>query len=509
MKRFNSKPRIVAIIFACLSATAVFSGCNKEDDPMNNGADIVSFTFNGISGTAVIDKDALTVTATADETVDLNSIAPTFTLSNGATAEVNGTAQTSGVTDNNFTVPVTYSVTSEDGLTTNDWTVTVTGGGNGSGTGGGTGGGWSKVNTANFSEFYDFIPCGTFIFQEKDADIAYLIAKNADGSLITSKIYKNPSSQSLNQNYEYRIWHEDMYYWVNHDYLYSKPDGWIDAGEITGDLFHTLSLKTPGGTVRNPQRMTVDAPYGGVASATAGDTNPLNLVCPFDKFVNMYDANIRDNAVFEKNEAVAGIPCKKYVYETSSSKSEWWLLDNGCCLKYSTSFAGYSGGFDMLQAELNTPTYDYVTQKYGNFGQVNAIPPVADMIKATEGIQGANWIAPASFLKWTAGGFNIMCNFRALDWEGYPVHQVYIGFPKGTAMPDALSAYRAEIMKIPNMKEPSHKGMSGMYDTWEYNNNTDEADGYWSFELRSFYSFGGLDGNPCQIFIWWTKEIEV
>jgi hypothetical protein len=95
---------------------------------MNNGADIVSFTFNGISGTAVIDKDALTVTATADETVDLNSIAPTFTLSNGATAEVNGTAQTSGSTANDFTNTVTYVVTSSDGNLINIWKVTITGG---------------------------------------------------------------------------------------------------------------------------------------------------------------------------------------------------------------------------------------------------------------------------------------------------------------------------------------------------------------------------------------------
>jgi hypothetical protein len=502
MKNFRIKMRKVATIVACL-AIAVFSGCDPAED-LDNGTGKPEAVTN-LTATAGNGQVSLTWNEPSD----------------------NGGEEITGyeVTSDNWANKVTKSASEFShtctGLTNGtEYTFKVRAvNANGAGAeseakatpkaGGVTGGGWSKVNTANFSEFYDFIPCGTFIFQEKNADLAYLIAKNADGSLITSKIYKNPSSQSLNQNYEYRIWHEDMYYWVNHDYLYSKPDGWTGAGEITGDLFHTLSLKTPGGTVRNPQRMTVDAPYGGVASATAGDTNPLNLVCPFDKFVNMYDANIRDNAVFEKNEAVAGIPCKKYVYETSSSKSEWWLLDNGCCLKYSTSFAGYSGGFDMLQAELNTPTYDYVTQKYGNFGQVNAIPPVADMIKATEGIQGANWIAPASFLKWTAGGFNIMCNFRALDWEGYPVHQVYIGFPKSTAMPDALSAYRAEIMKIPNMKESSHKGMSGIYDTWEYNNNTDEADGYWSFELRSFYSFGGLDGNPCQIFIWWTKEIEV
>jgi hypothetical protein len=119
--------RKVATIVACLAAV-VFSGCNPEDDPMNNGADIVGFTFNGINGTAVINKDALTVTATADETVDLTSIVPTFTLSNGATAEVNGVPQASGAIANNFTNTVTYVVTSSDGNLINIWKVTITGG---------------------------------------------------------------------------------------------------------------------------------------------------------------------------------------------------------------------------------------------------------------------------------------------------------------------------------------------------------------------------------------------
>jgi hypothetical protein len=67
-------------------------------------------------------------------------------------------------------------------------------------------------------------------------------------------------------------------------------------------------------------------------------------------------------------------------------------------------------------------------------------------------------------------------------------------------MQDALNAYKAEIMKIPYMKE-SHKGMSGMYDEWSYNNDHDGAEWYWTFLLTSFYSFGGMNGNPYQIVI--------
>jgi hypothetical protein len=128
MKRLNFKMRNAAIGFACLAAVTVFASCESDDDLMDNGADIVSFTFNGIDGTAIIDKDALTVTATAGETVDLTSIVPTFTLSNGATATVNGVLQASGTTANNFTNTVTYVVTSSDGNLINIWKITITGG---------------------------------------------------------------------------------------------------------------------------------------------------------------------------------------------------------------------------------------------------------------------------------------------------------------------------------------------------------------------------------------------
>jgi predicted 3-demethylubiquinone-9 3-methyltransferase (glyoxalase superfamily) len=121
---FNLRSFKGIAIAICLAATTMFSGCDK-DDPMNNGADIVAFTFTGINGTATIDKDALTVTATANETVDLTAIVATFTLSNGATATVNGTAQVSGTTANNFSNTVIYNVTSSDSRLTNIWKVTI------------------------------------------------------------------------------------------------------------------------------------------------------------------------------------------------------------------------------------------------------------------------------------------------------------------------------------------------------------------------------------------------
>ncbi len=122
--------RTAVILFTALAAITMFSACDPDDpEPSDNGADIKTFIFAGINGTAVIDKDALTVTATANEIVDLASIVATFTLSDGATATVNQVAQVSGVTANNFTTTVIYNVTSSDSRLTNIWKVTIAKGG--------------------------------------------------------------------------------------------------------------------------------------------------------------------------------------------------------------------------------------------------------------------------------------------------------------------------------------------------------------------------------------------
>jgi len=57
---------------------------------------------------------------------DVTNLVASFTLSEGASATVSGVPQTSGTSTNNFTNPVIYTVTAEDGSTTQDWTVTVT-----------------------------------------------------------------------------------------------------------------------------------------------------------------------------------------------------------------------------------------------------------------------------------------------------------------------------------------------------------------------------------------------
>ena len=60
-----------------------------------------------------------------NEGVDRSNLVATFTLSDVASAKIGTVDQQSGVTPNNFTDPVIYTVTAENGTTIQPWTVTV------------------------------------------------------------------------------------------------------------------------------------------------------------------------------------------------------------------------------------------------------------------------------------------------------------------------------------------------------------------------------------------------
>ncbi len=88
--------------------------------------DILTYSFAEQSGAATIDAGNHTVAIEVANGTDVSALVATFTLSDGATATVGGTAQVSGTTANDFSSAVTYTVTAADGTTTQDWTVTVT-----------------------------------------------------------------------------------------------------------------------------------------------------------------------------------------------------------------------------------------------------------------------------------------------------------------------------------------------------------------------------------------------
>jgi len=84
------------------------------------GTDIVGFSFTSQTNAATINATTHTVAIEVAYTADITSLTPTITLSYGATV-----IPTSGVA-RDFTNPVPYTVTAEDGVTYQEWTVTVT-----------------------------------------------------------------------------------------------------------------------------------------------------------------------------------------------------------------------------------------------------------------------------------------------------------------------------------------------------------------------------------------------
>lgn len=87
-------------------------------------ANVLTYKIGEAAGTVNAETGAIAVEVPHGTTV--TALVAEFTLSENATAKVGSVAQVSGTTENDFTNPVVYVVTAEDGTTTKNWTVTVT-----------------------------------------------------------------------------------------------------------------------------------------------------------------------------------------------------------------------------------------------------------------------------------------------------------------------------------------------------------------------------------------------
>jgi len=102
--------------------------CKKESKspiPLPNTESIITSFSVPDQVTCNINSDNKTITITMPIFSTVNNLIATFVLSEAAKAKVDTVTQVSGTTANDFTNPVTYYVTSEDGKTTIPWVVTV------------------------------------------------------------------------------------------------------------------------------------------------------------------------------------------------------------------------------------------------------------------------------------------------------------------------------------------------------------------------------------------------
>ena len=113
------------IIFICFFSLITSCGVDFSTSSgiTSSAKNITAFSLNGTSG--VISGSNITVTMPFGTVV--TGLLATFTT-DGESVSVGATPQTSGVTPNNFSSPVIYTVTAAD-TTTQNYTVTVVAGG--------------------------------------------------------------------------------------------------------------------------------------------------------------------------------------------------------------------------------------------------------------------------------------------------------------------------------------------------------------------------------------------
>jgi Secretion system C-terminal sorting domain/SprB repeat/Periplasmic copper-binding protein (NosD)/Ig-like domain CHU_C associated len=139
----------------------------------NSEKEFLSYGFINLDVDGTIDNTIHTINFTVPEATDITNLIAEFTYSTGATVKIGDLVQESGVTSNDFTSPVVYSIEAEDGSIQN-WTVTVT------------------VTQPLSSE-------NDFLFYAFDQSITTLI--DTSNHTVTSEVYANTDLSSLTANF--------------------------------------------------------------------------------------------------------------------------------------------------------------------------------------------------------------------------------------------------------------------------------------------------------------------
>lgn len=123
MQHINRNLKFFLLSFIALS----FILSCKKDTPKSNLAGLTSFSIKDLPVDFTIDEGMGTI-SNADSLpfeTDVSQLVAQFTAVPKTTVNVGGTMQESGVTVNNFSNPVNYTVVAENGSTTKNYTVTV------------------------------------------------------------------------------------------------------------------------------------------------------------------------------------------------------------------------------------------------------------------------------------------------------------------------------------------------------------------------------------------------
>jgi len=122
-----------AIVLILVVSLALVCSCGGDGDGQaSSEKEITAFLYEAAKNDEYISSDVIAViqdssiSTTVPYGTDVTRLVATFTVT-GISVTVGGTDQVSGITANDFSSPVSYMVTAEDG-STQDYTVTVTAG---------------------------------------------------------------------------------------------------------------------------------------------------------------------------------------------------------------------------------------------------------------------------------------------------------------------------------------------------------------------------------------------
>ena len=118
--KYTNLTTLLSVLF-CFTVPFFFTACGDDDDgePLSDAKEILSFAFNDLTPAVQGSISGSAITATVPFGTDVTGLVPTVTLSEEATVSpASGAAQ-------DFSNPVTYTVTAEDGSEAT-YTVTVT-----------------------------------------------------------------------------------------------------------------------------------------------------------------------------------------------------------------------------------------------------------------------------------------------------------------------------------------------------------------------------------------------
>lgn len=131
----------------------------------NYATEITTFSIPGQSGNTTLNSETHTISLTVPFGTSLTSVAATFVLSQGAKATIGSDNQVSETTQNDFTHAVIYTITAEDGVSKQDWTVNVS---------------TAKNNKADIISFTIPKQIGLSVFDNTEHKISVIVPSDLD-----------------------------------------------------------------------------------------------------------------------------------------------------------------------------------------------------------------------------------------------------------------------------------------------------------------------------------------